>query len=396
MTNVTISCPTNICQNNGQCFLSVNGTTTTSFCLCNVCFTGNQCEIELYSQNLWACAIPIEKITNHDLYIAATILGIVGIISIVSNLLSLQTFLFSKKIRITNLGIYLILFSLTGLIASIMLSVYAFTSLAGGIQDLLLLNSLIMCDFTNLMLWSLYYCLYWFCLYIAVERALIEYTFLSLYDSRRRSVISSVLLFILIPLTNLLPILFGRKDDSNNSTNFCLLNYTSTGYIFYLIFDYTNYLAVPLSFTIACVAVFKHLIEHRRDLVDDESFRSSIILIASKHYDFFLQPIIFCLMTAPDFIFHKVMNCERANSVAVFHTLIITQILGYSALALPFFVYVYLSKIYLDEFWQTSPFGRFLIYVKQRFINCCKHQKTIVDGRRLSLTYHHSSTELKY
>jgi len=54
MTNVTMSCPTNICQNNGQCFLSVNGTTTASFCLCNDCFIGNQCEIERYSQNLWA------------------------------------------------------------------------------------------------------------------------------------------------------------------------------------------------------------------------------------------------------------------------------------------------------------------------------------------------------
>jgi hypothetical protein len=77
------------------------------------------------------------------------------------------------------------------------------------------------------------------------------------------------------------------------------------------------------------------------------------------------------------------MNCERANSVAVFYTRFITGILADSALALTFFVYVYLSKVYLGKFWQTSPFGRFLIYVKQRFMNCCKRQKIIVDGSRL-------------
>jgi hypothetical protein len=89
-------------------------------------------------------------------------------------------------------------------------------------------------------------------------------------------------------------------------------------------------------------------------------------------------------MIIPTYIFSKMVNCVRADSVAAFRTMIITGLLADSALALPFFVYVYLSKIYLDEFWQTSPFGRFLIYVKQRFINFYKHQTSIVDGGPLS------------
>ncbi len=379
-----MSCPINICQNNRQCFLSVNRTTTTSYCLCNQCFTGSQCEIEQYSKNLWTYGISEKNTKYCNSYNATIILCILGIISIVSNLLSLQTFLFSKKIRITNLGIYLILFSLTGLIASIIRSVLAFMTLATYIKELPKLNNMLQCTCISMFENLLFFCLYWFCLYIAIERLLIEYSFVSLYDSRRRSFISSALLFILIPLIDLFLILFGRKDYSYNSDDFCLLNLTATGYIFYSILYYINYLAAPLSFTIVCVVIFKHLIEHRLTLVNDESFRSSFILIASKHYDFFLPPIIFFLMTSPYFIFDKLMNCVRADSVSAVCALIITELLGDGALTLPFFVYVYLSKIYLREFWQTSPFGRFLIYVKKHFINCCKHQKIMVDGGCLS------------
>jgi hypothetical protein len=74
------------------------------------------------------------------------------------------------------------------------------------------------------------------------------------------------------------------------------------------------------------------------------------------------------------------MDCLRADSIAVSRTQSVTQLLADVALALTFFIYVYLSKIYLTEFWQTSPFGRFLLYVKKRFINCCKHRMIFIGG----------------
>jgi hypothetical protein len=316
-----------------------------------------------------------------NLYIIPIISGLLDIISFVSNLLSLQTFLFSKKIRITNLGTYLILFSLTGLIASIIRGVFHFAYIASNLKVSKLYH-LIYCPCISILIESLYWCLYWFCLYIAVERVLIQYSFVSLYDSRRRSFISSILLYILIPLTNLLPILFNRKDYACIPCNCCLIRLTSICYTLYLIFQSIHYTTAPLSFTIACIVIFKHLIQHRLSLVNNESFCSSLILIASKHYDFFLPPIVFCLMTSPYFIFDKLVNYLQADSRTVFCALTVTALLSNGALALSFFIYVYLSKIYLSEFWQTSPFGRFLIYVKKQFINCCKHQIIIVDGGR--------------
>ncbi|CAF5192070.1 unnamed protein product, partial [Rotaria sp. Silwood1] len=69
----------------------------------------------------------------------------------------------------------------------------------------------------------------------------------------------------------------------------------------------------------------------------------------------------------------------RADSMAVSRAKTVTQLLGNDALTLTFFS-VYLSKVYLREFWQTSPFGRFFIYIIKRFTNCCEHQSFVVDG----------------
>ncbi|CAF4162506.1 unnamed protein product, partial [Rotaria sordida] len=46
----------------------------------------------------------------------------------------------------------------------------------------------------------------------------------------RRSLISSILLYLLIPLTNLLLILLGQKDFNYYPHNVCLLNLTSIAY----------------------------------------------------------------------------------------------------------------------------------------------------------------------
>jgi hypothetical protein len=74
------------------------------------------------------------------------------------------------------------------------------------------------------------------------------------------------------------------------------------------------------------------------------------------------------------------MNCLRADSTTVLFTETVIELLADSSLALTFFIYVYLSKIYYQEFWQTSPFGRFLFYIKRHFFNCSKHEIIIVDN----------------
>lgn len=107
---------TDICQNNGKYFLIA--THTTIYCLCNACFTDNQYDIECYLKSLWRHSISKENTNAYYQYIGMIIIpDIFDIIVFVSNLLSLQTFLFKKKLCITNMDVYLFIFSLTALLS---------------------------------------------------------------------------------------------------------------------------------------------------------------------------------------------------------------------------------------------------------------------------------------
>ncbi|CAF3056207.1 unnamed protein product, partial [Rotaria sp. Silwood2] len=132
----------------------------TPYCLYNKCFTGNRCEIEQYSRNLWVYGISKENRKDYNPYNEAIVLCVLGIISFVNNILSLQSFLFSKKIRLTNLGIYLILFSTTGLIISTIQVVFAFANLTYNFKEVSTANRLIQCALIRLVVNSLNFCLY--------------------------------------------------------------------------------------------------------------------------------------------------------------------------------------------------------------------------------------------
>ncbi|CAF2527428.1 unnamed protein product [Rotaria sp. Silwood2] len=81
MDNLSLPCSINVCQNNGKCYLLVNRSTTTHYCLCNRCFTGNQCEIERYSKNLWIYGISEENKKDYNPYNETIVLGILEIFS---------------------------------------------------------------------------------------------------------------------------------------------------------------------------------------------------------------------------------------------------------------------------------------------------------------------------
>jgi hypothetical protein len=337
------------CKNNGQYFNS------TCICNTNCGFRGNFCEISSNSRNLWQYGLSNNlKFSPMSEYIVSII---IGMLVFLSNILALQTYLCSKKIRITNLGVYLIVLALSGSTISFIRILFGIMNLAFNFK-----KSLIQCAIQRLLINSIVACLYWLNLFIAVERTLIQYNKFSLYDSRRRSLLACLLLYILMPLTIVLPIVFGRKYPYTvRSNDFCQLNFTSIGYTFFILFYYINYLASPLSVTIGCMFVFSNLIQHRRGLVDEKSFLSTLYLVASKHHDFYLPTFLFTLLTSPYFILDTIMTCLRASNVpSLAKITTIFNLLGACSTALTFPVYVYLSKVYWSEFLTVSYVGRFL------------------------------------
>jgi hypothetical protein len=360
-----ISCSLNLCQHNGQCLLD-NSSIANFTCLCTKCFTGSICEMEKYSGNLWYMGISDDKrFKNHQLI--ETIVGfLLAIVSFLSSFLAVQTFLCSKKIRITNLGVYLILFSFSCLIVSIIRGVFAFVAFLISTARLGSTYKLFQCAVMRLFASSLICCFFWLLLFIAIERILIEYSFFNLYDSRRRSLISSLCLYTIVPVTNILVNIYGRQS-SHSFADFCQLNYTSTGYIFYSIIRWINYLVAPIALFISFLLVLHHLLRHRLHYTaDSSSIGSSIKLVILNHQDFIVQPLVFTLCVMPYFITGHLMTCSKADTHAIGKLTTIFSLLSDSALAMTFFMTVSSSKFYMQEFWNKSYVGRFLLYIKDR------------------------------
>ncbi len=154
-----MSCSLNICQHSGQCVLD-NSSIANFTCLCTNCFTGSFCEMEKYSGNLWYMGISIDKRFKNYQLIEAIVGIVLAIVPFFSNLLSLQTFLCSEKIRITNLGVYLILLSFSCLIVSIIRGIVVFVTVSIGAANLGSTYKLFQCAVMRLFASSLIFCVF--------------------------------------------------------------------------------------------------------------------------------------------------------------------------------------------------------------------------------------------
>jgi hypothetical protein len=101
--------------------------------------------MEKYSGNQWYMGILNDKRFKNYQLIEAIVGFVLAIVSFFSNFLSLQTFLCSGKIRITNLGVYLILLSFSCLIVSIIRGIFVFVTVAIGAAKLGSIYKLFQC-----------------------------------------------------------------------------------------------------------------------------------------------------------------------------------------------------------------------------------------------------------
>jgi hypothetical protein len=257
MPNVSdfIPCSINICQNNGQCLLD-NSSIGNLTCLCTKCFTGTFCEMGKYSDNLWYKGISDDKCFKNYRQIEAIVGFLLAVVSFLSNFLVLQTCLCSRKIRITNIGVYLLLLSSSCLMVSFIGAFIGATKLGNT-------YILFQCAVMRLFVSSLIYCIFLLILCITVERILIEYSFISLYHSRRSSLISNLCFYSIAPMINILVNIYGRKDNYS-FIDFCEINFTSTGYMVYSVLRWIIFVIASVAVLICCFFILHHLLQHRR------------------------------------------------------------------------------------------------------------------------------------
>ena len=224
---------------------------------------------------------------------------------------------------------------------------------------------------------SLNYMLGWSIFFISFERMLVECFGYGLFDSRKRSIVISILNFIICPLTTL-PGIFTLKqlptDQINPIINRALLpsscvNYTPLGATIYSVVSGIHGYGTLVLFVVLCLFVFVHLIKHRYGIAPDDTTRQSIRLILRNHGDFFLPLLVAVVCSLPMIIIAEMMTCTKASQLEALPYLILVfgNILGLLPTGFTFFYYIYPANVYLTAFWTDSPVGRCLRKVKTQW-----------------------------
>jgi hypothetical protein len=335
------------------------------------CKTGNHVfsQIDIYIQKAFD--------TNPQVQLVyLTILNLFIFIGLMNGILALQTFIFSRKIRITNSGVYLIVFSVCSLFYSVILEINILTLL--HYRKFQQKNLLIYCTVCAALRRIVSLMCMWLSACIALERALIECFDYGLFERRRRSIITSCILLFLVTACQLLSI-FGREPSvSSSSTNFtsytdvCEIQFTPKALVANVIIDYLSSGIPFLVYIIANVLVLRSLTQHRLLLTD----HSDYFKIWKKHRDFFIPPSIFFVTAIPLFIFNQQnKDCllSPTSTSKSLHIFIALRLLTNFNAMIPFLLYINPSNVYLLEFWNTSPIGNCLRETKEN--RCCRSKK---------------------
>ncbi len=291
------------------------------------------CLISECANNSNILNLPLLEVLSSDTESSTKLVYIITVnilvaISIVNNLLCLQTFLCSQKICTTNIGTYLIGFTFTNLVCTILMELEFYLNIQPAIHynRRTILNDIMI---------HLGLCLSSF---IAAERACIEYLHQSLYASRKRALTVTVLFTLFIMLTKL-PTFLGRRTSSGNDLTPFSLHFLSS------------------------LAVLYHISRHRIYILNirKRDYCSILCQQLDKHRDFFLPSfIIYILCNIRYHIWTEgIYKCSlnQTTSIRVYAALLIIVNIYYT---FTFLIYVYPSRVYFAEFKRTSVIGKCL------------------------------------
>jgi hypothetical protein len=354
-------------------------------CLCLPCFTGEHCEEEL-SKNLWLLSTPSDEVASKGTLIQIIMIIVFGAFLLFNGILCLQTYL-CRKIRKTNLGIYLIMLSIVSIFIGLLHLI--FTSISLHITELphpylfVDLHCLIYAKFVYVPLVAMYN---WFIASVAVERVLVEcFRNFGLHDSRRRSVVSSAVIVIICPLTTL-PGIFTVRENQPPELRFVqCINFTPLGYILYATITRIHLFAFYFIYIVMNTVVLEHLLRHRRRFVDSDSLAVQVSIILHKHKDFFIPYLIQALGQLPSILMDFMMTCSTANTILVARLNLVFTALQIVPFAMTFYLYIYLSPVYWSEFWNSSPIGKCLMKVEEKLQTV--YNGSIINNNNPSATH---------
>ena len=257
--------------------------------------------------------------------------------SIVNNLLTIQTCL-RISIRITNLGVYLILLSLTNLIRCVFLE----TSLISDTQSL---QRTVLYYVSAISLNLLNFSAMWYSSMIACERLCIECFNRSLYASRQRAYFVSFILFIFVFLTQIPTVLLFFGPLSLPTTISTLKETMKT-------IEFVTVLITCLLHILSSLCVLKNISLHKVYLhLNEQEYWLVWRQQMKKHIDFFIPPLCYILCILPWYLFkHLIYSCDRVSPTATSNLYFILIALANIPFTMTFLIYIYPSNVYMNEF----------------------------------------------
>ncbi|CAF2037860.1 unnamed protein product [Rotaria magnacalcarata] len=383
-----------ICLQRGLCITSIIYSNR-SACICYPCYYGDTCENEIFSRNLWTVGLPYSPaMTPKIFYVINSIMSFFIVITIINSVLCLQTYFCSKRVRITNVGVYLIFNAIISFLLGLMLSIQSITSWLPQYipEDYWKISCLIDRKFVYM---SLAYMLGWSIFLIGFERMLVECFHYSLYDSRKRSFITLTSVCIICSLTTI-PGIFTLKNLSADQLGIAgrlniamvtCVNYTSLGYIIDKIILSIHVYGTFILYIVLCVVVFKHILRHRRKTVPAHTTPQNVRIILHKHRDFFIPLLASIICSTPMIVVNEIMTCAKVSeSKSVPYIYLFGSMFTSLPIALSFFTFIYPANVYMTAFWKESFVGRCLRKMKTKIV--CKRKKltTLFTSTNLNLT----------
>ncbi len=384
-------CSNDICHNHGECHM-INGTNTTTIynCQCQKCFTGKHCE---FKNNIIPLSLTSSMLTdirnsrsaqkkNTKRIVFVLVISIFVLISLISNFLSLQTFLSRDKNygqRANILGnnrIFLTLYCVYVIILVLKLQSRVILMLFDQYSSAS--YKFYSCNIAPVFSTMLIHLGLWLSASITVERTLFHLFLIEVMDTyaKRRTLIISISMAIIVCLTHLHETAGQQAlpDPAEPNSFICSFDYekkwlnTLDGWLS------TLHLAIPCFIHLVCVVLELWRIDRLKYLPKNRDIsRRTLWFDELKHQrSHLIPPLLIIVCCLPHFIFaHLMYHCIESSQYMFLHLHIALNLFVFLPQAITFFIYVLPSDYYMEEF-RSTTIGRLI-----NFKFCIERQQSL-------------------
>ena len=337
------------CLNDGICV--VNKSFNSTFCQCDLCHEGSLCETF------------IRKQTQYDTAYIYLILFITGLcLSVLNNTACLELFIGCKRIRQTNYGIYLIIYSILSLVANILLV----TDAAINYYPNQLTNDSVAHGVFSCLVATVGYNMFvylglWFSSFVAFEHSLLIYFGCRINVTRWRSVVTVIVTFAIAIGTSTPLVVYncdwGKIPKLKTARGFITWFYITVAIVVYVVAN----IIILISFT-------RHIRIHG---LENNSFIITFLKLLYRHLFIFIPPIAYAVCYIPYTIvintknnmFPKRSYYQCGISIGEYIVKVLLEILTGIPFVVTWLLFVYPSKVYLTEFYTNTYSGYYLAKV---------------------------------